>query len=66
MPINKSIEATEEMIDAGFEVLKVSGIADEYLEADRLLVVEIFQAMVSRSQHQDDLGVQGRTSQEGY
>ena len=36
---------TEEMINAGFEVLSRSGIADEYLEADKLLLVEIYQAM---------------------
>ena len=41
----KAIEVTEEMIDAGFNVLKKSGIADEYLGADRLLVAEIFLAM---------------------
>lgn len=41
------IEVTEEMIQAGMAALKNSGIADEYLEADRLLVVEIFRAMTS-------------------
>ena len=43
------IEVTPAMVEAGFEVLKASGIVDEYLEADKLLVVEIFRAMVSRS-----------------
>jgi hypothetical protein len=33
------------MIEAGFHVLCNSGIADEYLEADKLLVVEIYRAM---------------------
>jgi len=45
MDEKKSIEVTKEMIDAGFQVLKASGIADDYLGADRLLVAEIFAAM---------------------
>lgn len=36
---------TKEMIEAGFAVLKASGIADDYLGADKLLVVEIYLAM---------------------
>ena len=39
------IEVTPEMEDAGFRVLEASGIADEYLEADKLLLVEIYRAM---------------------
>jgi hypothetical protein len=36
------------MIEAGFQVLCASGIADEYLEdVDRLLVADIYLAMVS-------------------
>jgi hypothetical protein len=35
------------MIEAGFEVLRNSGIADECLEADRLIVAEIYRAMVA-------------------
>ena len=42
---DKSIELTEEMIDAGFKILSASGIADDYSGADRLLVAEIFSAM---------------------
>lgn len=39
------IEVTPEMIEAGFRILSASGIADEYLEADKLVVGEIFRAM---------------------
>lgn len=39
------IEVTEEMIEAGFAVLKGSGIADEYSKADRYMVAAIFRAM---------------------
>ena len=45
MDENKSIELTEKMVNAGFKVLATSGIADEYLGGDRLLVAEIFRAM---------------------
>ena len=37
-------EITNEMIEAGFKVISTSGIADEYVGADNLLVVEVFQA----------------------
>ena len=37
----------EELSDAGFKVLAASGISDDYLAADKLLVSEIFQAMFS-------------------
>ena len=40
------IEITPAMIEAGFQVLYNSGIADEYLGADRLLVAEIYRAML--------------------
>jgi hypothetical protein len=39
------IEITLAMIQAGFLALCNSGIADEILEADRVLVAQIFQAM---------------------
>ena len=39
------VEITPAMIEAGYRVLCNSGIADEYLGADRLLVSEIFVAM---------------------
>jgi hypothetical protein len=45
-------EITEEMIEAGFKVISTSGIADEYGGADKLLVAEIFQAMIG-SQRQE-------------
>ena len=41
------IEVTPEMLEAGFRVLSASGLADEYLEADKLVLSEIFQAMWS-------------------
>lgn len=44
---DKIILVTPEMVEAGFRVLASSGIADEYLGADRLLVEEIFRAMVA-------------------
>lgn len=45
-------KVTNEMVDAGFEVLKLSGIADEYLGADKLLVAEIYLAMLRRQPSQ--------------
>lgn len=36
---------TPEMVQAGFRALSSSGIADEYLEADKISVIEIYQAM---------------------
>jgi hypothetical protein len=42
-----SIEVTPEMIEAGFKVLCRSGIADECLQADRLVVAETFLAMAA-------------------
>jgi len=41
------IEITPEMIEAGYLVLRNSCLTDDLLEADRLTVVEIFQAMRS-------------------
>lgn len=38
-------EITEEMIEAGYSVLAVSGVSDELLEADRIWVREIYLAM---------------------
>lgn len=43
------IEVTPAMIDAGFRVLAASGITDDPLEADRLLVSEIYRAMFAAS-----------------
>lgn len=59
MEEQKSIEVTEAMLDAGFMVLAVSGIADEYSGADRLLLADIFRAMylqLSSSPHSDGSG----------
>ena len=42
---NSSTSVSPEMLDAGFRVLSTSGIADEYLEADRLLLADIYRAM---------------------
>jgi hypothetical protein len=47
------IEITPEMVEAGFRVLCNSGIADEYLEADKGTVVEIFLAMISAAPNTD-------------
>ena len=43
------IEVTPEMEEAGFAVLCSSGIADEYLEADKVVIAEIYRAMVRLS-----------------
>jgi len=41
------------MVDAGFAVLRCSGIADDYMEADKSVVAEIFEAMsLARSSDQ--------------
>ena len=48
MADGESIEVTPQMIEAGFAVLKKSGTADEYLEADKLTVEEIFRAMYQK------------------
>ena len=39
------IEVTPEMVEAGYAVLKTSGITDDLLEADRGTVSEIYLAM---------------------
>ncbi len=40
-----SVEITPAMIEAGYQALRKSGIADVYLRADKILVAEIFEAM---------------------
>ncbi len=40
-----SCEITPEMVEAGYQALCSSGIADEYLEADTLTVEKIYRAM---------------------
>ena len=45
---NLAVEVTPEMEEAGFRVLSDSGISDVYLEADKLLVSEIFLAMLAK------------------
>lgn len=50
IPISRLREVTPKMEDAGYSVLKESGpsCVEEFpQEADRLLVVEIFRAMIS-------------------
>ena len=42
------VQVTPAMEAAGFAVLRESGIADDYLEADKLLLAEIYRAMFSR------------------
>ena len=42
---HEEIEITEEMIEVGFRVLARSGISDDPLEADKLLIAEIYRAM---------------------
>ncbi len=44
----EEIEITPEMIEAGYQVLARSGLSDDLLEADRLTVVEMYQAMWRR------------------
>jgi hypothetical protein len=48
-------EITPEMIRAGFAVLCKSGIVDDYLEADKLLVGKIFEAMFREYRRQAPL-----------
>jgi hypothetical protein len=44
-PEADEIEITPEMVEAGYRVFCESGVTDDPLEADRLLVVEIYRAM---------------------
>ena len=39
------VEVTPAMEEAGFRVLSSSGIADDYCEAEKLLVARIYRAM---------------------
>ena len=39
------IEVTEAMQNAGFSILKESGISEAYHEGDKLLLAEIYRAM---------------------
>ena len=45
------IKITPQMIEAGFAVLRESGIADEYLEADKCTVADIYRAMSALRPH---------------
>ena len=49
MADEKSIEVIPAMTEAGFSVLQASYIADDVLEADKLLVADIFLAMMDQS-----------------
>lgn len=41
----RDVKITDEMVQAGFDVLATSGISDDYPEADKLVVAEIYAAM---------------------
>jgi hypothetical protein len=43
---HSEIEITPEMIEAGYQVFLASGVTSDPLEADRLVVAEIFEAML--------------------
>lgn len=43
------IEVTPEMVDAGSAVMLNSGIADDYLEADKDTVIAVYRAMVAQA-----------------
>ena len=47
----QEIEITPEMVEAGVRILWGSGTVDERLEADRLLVRDIFAAMFGAASH---------------
>ena len=40
-----TVVVTPEMIEAGFQILNRSGLSDEYLEADKLTLAQIYRAM---------------------
>jgi hypothetical protein len=46
---DEDIKITPEMMEAGFRVLASSGLADDYLEGDKLLCAEIYRAMMRAS-----------------
>jgi hypothetical protein len=48
---NIEIEVTPAMEEAGFQILQASGITDDWLGADRLLVAEIYRAMFAIAQN---------------
>ena len=49
-----AIEITSQMIEEGFRVLRASGLADDYLAADKCTVADIFRAMwASRGCHRE-------------
>ena len=48
----EEIQVTPEMMEAGFRVLVKSGIADDPLEADKLWLAEIYQAMEEQRRQQ--------------
>ena len=41
------LEVTPQMVEAGYRALAAAGLTDEPLEADRLVVVEIYRAMAA-------------------
>jgi hypothetical protein len=44
---DRPVEITPQMIEAGLQALCNSGIADEYLRADKLLIAEIYRSMAA-------------------
>jgi hypothetical protein len=58
-PVEEEVVVTREMEEAGFRVLANSGIVDECAESDKLLLAQIFRAMLasapeSRRKSRDD------------
>ncbi len=46
--MKNNLQVSQGMIEAGFKVLSNSGITDEFVKADKLLVAEIFQSMMGQ------------------
>lgn len=51
---NDEIEVTEQMMEAGWQVLLDSGITDARVEADKLVLAEIYRAMAAIARSQGD------------
>lgn len=47
--LTSKIEITPEMVEAGYDVLLASGITDAEVEADKLILADIFRAMLEAS-----------------
>ena len=46
---DEAVEITPAMIEAGFTALRRSGLADDYSQADKCTVADIFRAMTRAS-----------------